>query len=103
MAKLCGIYKSSMKAGQLTDALKDLELNKLKVETMVAKLKATVADKESKMPQLVAAIREKNDFLDCTEEYVDHEDDNGELLLAGTNAVEEPINGDDQEDDDDDD
>ena len=70
LAKLFGIYKTSMKAQPLTDALKSLNLTRRKVDEKMNELKESVADKEACLPECIAQIRERDDVLESTAEYV---------------------------------
>ena len=69
LARLVGVYKSSLFAAELTDVLKALDLSKGIVDSKMKDLEESIAAKESVVPGITAAIRETEDFLNETEEY----------------------------------
>jgi len=69
LAKLFGVYKSGMKAADVEEVLKDLQLSKGQVDDKLQELKERTTTKASEAPSIIAEIREREDYLNQTAVY----------------------------------
>ena len=69
LARLFGVFKTGMKAQEVSDALKDLMLSKDMVESKMRELEESIAAKAIVVPGIIASVREQEDFLERTQNY----------------------------------